>query len=101
MRPENWNYKQDTTTPNNGDVLARKVFFNNDKENTPLVMNTAFNMDVLLQELLMFEDGDAILYREKNLSTNEFVFITFSDLKEVIINLKRTKGLNGILIKED
>ncbi|WP_270819708.1 hypothetical protein [[Eubacterium] hominis] len=43
-------------------------------------------------------DDDAILYREKNLLTNKFVFITFGDLKIVIINMKRAKGLYGLVI---
>ncbi len=53
---------------------------------------------------MMFETGDeridddAILYREKNLLTNKFVFITFGDLKIVIINMKRAKGLYGLVI---
>ena len=43
-------------------------------------------------------DDDAMLYREKNLLTNKFVFITFGDLKIVIINMKRAKGLYGLVI---
>ena len=108
MRPNDWNHKIDTNiNTDNGDKLARKVYFNGDKEGTPLAMNTAFNMGVLLQQLMMFETGDAridddaILYREKNPTTDEFVFITFGDLKEAIINMKRAKGLDGLATKED
>lgn len=107
MKPSDWNHNRDTSLPeNNWDKLARRVYFNNDAKGTPLAMNTAFNMGVLLQELMMFETGDAridddaILYREKNPSTDEFVFITFGDLKEAIINMKRTKGLDGLVSKE-
>lgn len=107
MKPNDWNHEIDIdSNTNNGDKLGRKVYFNIDKKGTPLEMNTAFNMGVLLQQLMMFETGDAridddaILYREKNPSTNKFVFITFGDLKIAIINMKRAKGLDGLATKE-
>lgn len=91
------------------DPLARRVYFNNesiDGMQGRLAMNTAFNMGVLLQELLMFEDGDAriddgaVLYREKNMHTGEFVYVTFGDLKQGIIDMKRKLGLDGLVKKE-
>ena len=105
MKKESWNYIKDTDTSSNGDELQRRAYFNNDKGNTNLAENTAFNVGVLMQELLMFEEGDAriddnaVLYRELNPVTNEFVFITFGDIKEAIINMKRIKGLNGLMKK--
>ena len=105
MKKEDWNYIKDTEISSNGDELQRRVYFNNDNGNTNLTENTAFNIGVLMQQLLMFEDGDAriddsaVLYRELNPITNEFVFITFGDIKDAIINLKRIKGLNGLTKK--
>ena len=105
MKKEDWNYIKDTEISSNGDELQRRVYFNNDNGNTNLTENIAFNIGVLMQQLLMFEDGDAriddsaVLYRELNPITNEFVFITFGDIKDAIINLKRIKGLNGLTKK--
>ena len=108
MRPYDWNHTKHTNiNPNHHDKLHRRVYFNNDKKGTSMAMNTAFNMGVLLQELMMFETGDAridddaVLYREMNPTTGELVFITFKDLKEGIINMKRAKGLNGLATKTE
>lgn len=103
MKKEDWNYTKDTDMSSNGDKLQRRLYFNS--EDTNLAKNSAFNIGVLMTELLMFEEGDAriddnaVLYRELNPVTNEFVFITFGDIKEAIINMKRTKGLNGLMKK--
>lgn len=87
--------------------MARQAYFNTESiGGMNLTMNTAFNMGVLLQGLLMFEDGDAridddaVLYREKNLHTGEFVYITFGDIKQAVIDMKREKGLDGLAGKE-
>ena len=79
------------------ELFTHQAVFNNEKQGSLLEINTAFNMGALLIELLMFErgdtkiDDDTILYREKNLMTDKIVVITFGDLKEAIISMKRAK----------
>lgn len=109
MIPMDWNHVRSSEPGPAHDPLARRVYFNTesiDGIQDRLSGNTAFNMGVLLQELLMFEQGDAridddaVLYREKNLHTGEFVYVTFGDIKQAIIDMKRGKGLDGLSGKE-
>lgn len=109
MRPMDWNHVRSTDPGPEHDPLGRRVYFNTesiDGMQDRCSGNTAFNMGVLLQELLMFEQGDAriddeaVLYREKNPYTGEFVYITFGDIEQAIIDMKRGKGLNGLAGKE-
>ena len=108
MKPTDWNHEKDTQRADiryTGDNLHRRVYFNNESCNVKLTDSTSFHIGVLLQQILMFEDPDcriddeAILYRELNPVTDEFVYITFGDIKEAIINMKRIKGLNGLCKK--
>lgn len=106
MRPNDWNHARHTDPGPEHDKLERRVYFNTEGieglDPGLLSANTAFNMGVLLQELLMFEDGDAriddgaVLYREKSPHTGEFVYVTFGDLKQGIIDMKRKLGLDGL-----
>lgn len=109
MRPKDWNHTRSAEPGPEHDPLARRVYFGNGGiggMQGRLAMNTAFNIGILLRELLMFEDGDAriddgaVLYREKNMHTGEFVYVTFGDLKQGIIDMKRKLGLDGLTKKE-
>ena len=79
---------------------SRRVYFGCQGYEQNLAKNECFNMGVLIREVLMFNcgdariDDDAILYREKNSETGEFVFITFGDVCDAIVDMKRSKGLS-------
>lgn len=64
--------------------------------------NDYYHLGKVISEVCAFEwmdkrmTDDNILYREQNPQTGEMVYITFGDIKDAIIRMKREKGLNGL-----
>ncbi len=64
-----------------------------------LSQSPSFNLGRAVDEVLSVGtaggriDDAAILYREKNLKTGEFEYITFGDVKEALLKLKQEKGM--------
>lgn len=98
MYPADWRHDKDFDMGSDSD--GRRLYFGGQGYEPDLVKNEYFNMGVLISEVLMFNSGDAridddaILYREKNSETGEFVFITFGDVRDAIVDMKRSKGLS-------
>ncbi len=66
---------------------------------TVLSKSPSFNLGRAIDEVLSVGtaggriDDDAVLYREKNIETGEFQYITFGEIKTAILRLKQEKGM--------